>query len=561
MMRFLFLSVGLTLGAFASGARGTTPADLLPLVPDDYTFCLVAHRADTGLRSPADSTVAKAFWQSAVVKELSSHPDVVKLLTAKDQLVRQLGTTDADLMDLAFGGTLALIYRKPADSKPETEAGLLILHTERAKPLAEIVDRINQLQIRGGDLRAVEEVKHKSPYWKRAKADPAAAAEFYWLGDGLLIFTSNESLLRDTLDRRLTSPAKAVAATQFKNLGLADSPLALLVNPRSFDREVEAEAQAGKPGQRTVLDLFAQSWKAVDQIAVYARRSPDWTFGLAVGCDTARLPAAVRTLLAGFGRPLNSWDRLPEEALFAMVLPFQLAKADEFLKAVVPEGDHKKMRDAVLAAVQPLGETIEWETLLRAFGPEVAVWVSPPQEKTAVPALAVALPLDPADAVASAKLATDGLDFLVRFLSLTDAAYKVSAVKVGGVSVKKVAHPSFPPGVEPCYAVRDGAVILASHPRMIGEYRVPAADTKSRDLNPLIRMSGRAWGQYLDGNAEQVVEKLTADPKQQASTARLLKGLSPMLTELDRVEINVTAEKNRARLQLQFVGRRPRPSP
>ncbi|WP_020473279.1 hypothetical protein [Zavarzinella formosa] len=561
MIRAVLLCLGFTFALLVSTTSGATPVELLPLVPDDYSFCLVGHRATTALSSPADSKFAKAFWQSPLVKEAASSPDIARLLTVKDQLVRELGVKDPELLELAFGGTVLLTYRKPAEGKPETEAGLLILHTEQGKKLRESVDHINQLQIKGGELRAIEEVKHPTPYWKRAKSDSTASPEYFWIEDGLLIFTSNETLLRETLARRKSPPAKSLAATQLKALGLEEAPLCLLMNPRSFDREVEAGVNAGKPGERTVLDLFGKTWKAIDQIGLHLSRKPDLTIGLTVGCEMERLPLAVKALVAGFNQPLRSWDRLPENALFALVLPFQTSKLDGFLKSVVPEGDHRKMREAVLSAVRPLGEDIEWDALLNTFGPEIAVWGSPPDAKHPGldPSVGVAIPLELKHAEASAKMLSEGIDFLIRLLCLSDSGYRVSTVKGEGFSIKKLSHPDFPAGVEPCYAIRSGTLLMASHPRMIEQYSPVARESKPRAVNPLIRLSGPTWGEHLVKAAPRMASKMSADPKEQERMTRLLKGLAPVVAELDRIEFNLTTEKNRARLQLQFIEQPARP--
>ena len=555
MMRALLLSLGLAFGCPVVAALQASPGELLPLVPDDYTFCLVAHKAAAELNSPRDSKFAKAFWASPLIREIESSNDVTRLLGLKQQLVRELGTTEAELRELIFGGTLVMAYRKPADGDLAKETGLFILKTDKPKALRDTVDRVNQLQVRSGELRAVEEVKHKTPYFRRAKSDAAAAPEYYWIDNGLLIFTSSETLLREVIERRSAPVPNPVAATRHKSLGLETAPVAVLVNPRSFDREIEAGAREGERGEKQIIDLFAKTWKAIDHFGFFLSRKPDLTCGVAIACDPAKLPPAVRMLLAGLNQPLKIWDRLPESNLFAMALPLRPRGWDELLKVIAPPEDHNKLRETVVTALRPFGEDLQWESFLDSIGPEMALWVSPPDAKAGVvdPSVAVAVMLDPARAAETAKMMTDGLDFLARFLSLSDRQYKTSTIKEPGYVIRKMSHPDFPAGVEPCFTIREGTLLIASHPRMIAGYKPAGASSKPSGASPLMRMSSDAWAGYLKESTPRLAVKIAGEGGDAKKTEVILNHLIPILRETDRVELNISTEPNRAVLRLQLI--------
>ena len=149
MIRACLLTFGLFLSAVVAPTTYASPKELLPLVPDDYTFCLITHRASAELSS-GDSKFAQAFWSSPLIKELQSSDDAARLVGIKDQLAKELGMPETELRELIFGGAFILTYRKPVEGSPEKESGLLILKSKNAKALKDAVERINQLQIRSG---------------------------------------------------------------------------------------------------------------------------------------------------------------------------------------------------------------------------------------------------------------------------------------------------------------------------------------------------------------------------------------------------------------------------
>lgn len=540
---------------FVSPSFGT-PKELLASLPDDYTFSLVVNdlRLDQGTKL---SKLGEDKSTSQIVELLKSSEDWVRLTKIKDHLVRELGKSEDELAEVLFNGTIVLAYRKSAGKVPENESGALIIKPKNPKLLKDIIERVNQIQIKSGELKSVEEVAYKIPYLRRVKSSPDASSDFYNFDGQSLIFTSSETFLREVLERRHSKASVSNAALALTSLGLEKEPIFVLVNPRSFDVDVEAGLISSKPKDKPLAELFWKTWKAIDHLGVFISADPHPTLGLTVSAQPEKLPPLVRSIFGGFNRPLQIWNRIPESVLFGMALPINLNAVDDFFKMVLPKEDHAKMVDAVLAVVRPIGEELSWEQFLNSFGPEFAFWVSPPEpgSKNEDPSLAVVIPLNTIKEKQSLKIASDGLDFGVRFLSLTDRSYRVATSEKDGVKIRTLSHPRFPAGVEPSYAIKDESLIVASHPRMIKEYQLRPDKPKTSTESTLFRISGNAWQSYLKSGKNRILSVLAQDEKSRVEMDKAIDLVSQSFDVLDRVELNLSTESKRATLKLQLIER------
>ena len=57
-------------------------------------------------------------------------------------------------------------------------------------------------------------------------------------------------------------------------VGVQVAPVAVLVNPRSFDADVAAGARSSKGSEQAFLKEFSSYWKAVDGLAVFVNFRP-----------------------------------------------------------------------------------------------------------------------------------------------------------------------------------------------------------------------------------------------------------------------------------------------
>ena len=205
------------------------------MVPDDYTFCLVQlqdlreHGKADGkspfLKGLAESPLLKGF-QDAAGRE---GPGGV------EAILRELGIAPEQLRNNLLGDAVVFAYRKgpPKDESKEDE--YFLIHARDEKLLARVVERINDLQTKSGELKAVEPVSAKQgDYFRRVKTGKQGAADFYALRGHQLIFSGSEPLLHAALAKLAMPPAgEPLVARRMKQLGVNEAPVSVLLNPRT----------------------------------------------------------------------------------------------------------------------------------------------------------------------------------------------------------------------------------------------------------------------------------------------------------------------------------------
>lgn len=552
MRRLCYLWI-ILFGLSVSPARANDPAAILRLVPDDYTFCIFSNDSKR-LFQQEPTRLTRAFWNSALVQEALKTPEFARLQQAKDHLTKELGVTDTELIQATLGGTAALAYRKPTATDTAKEAGVLILRSPEPKALKKLVDRINELQTQSGELKTLEQVTKPNSYVKRVKTDQAASAEYYSLVEGLLIFSPNEIILNEILNN-LKKTTSSVAERQQATLADPDAPLTLLINPRSFDGDVDELETLAKPSEKPVIKLFRQTWKGMDHVAISLTMKPVPTLALSLGADPAKLPSSILGLIEGYGRPLRLWANLPTESLISIVLPFQPTSFDRVFREIAPSEEYAKLRQSIISAVQPLGEEVAWDELLKQVGPEIAFWMLPP-DAASERNFAAAVSLNPNQLAQAKKTAIDGIEFGVRLLVVQDSNYKVTTIKEDNYTIKKLSHPNFPKGLEPCYAIRDSVLVLASNPATLRTYSsdLPA---KKATSTTLIKMSGSTWKTFVSERPEFLARVISGNNPPDDMALKIVKNMATLFAEIDRLELNVFTSPKQATLQLQLMERRP----
>src|SRR6202035_5477362 len=133
--------------------------------------------------------------------------------------------------DDILGDAVLFAYRPGTDAKPDLEQGMIAVRAARPKLLAELVERFNQLQKDGGELKRLDAVKHQGvTYYRRAHV---RSTHWYYLRGPLLIVAGNEDMLRQAIDRDL---GKATTGSpwpaRFRRAGSEQALVTLGVNPR-----------------------------------------------------------------------------------------------------------------------------------------------------------------------------------------------------------------------------------------------------------------------------------------------------------------------------------------
>jgi len=538
--------------------------DLLRLVPDDYTFCVVVQNLRDQAKAEGDSSFLKGLAESPFLKKFQTAPEAKKFQEALDTLLKELEVTPDQFANDIFGDALVFTYRKKgAPGLPETEDGLILLHARDPKLLGRLVERINELQTKAGELKAVEPVDGKDgKYFRRVATAKGGPPGYYALRDNQLLFSINEPLLKETLAKRaVVAKGEPPVAGRMKKLGVNDSPVVWLINPRSFDADIEQTARTGDGSEQTFVKAFAQYWKAVDGLGVFLNFSPAIEVGLAVNVRQGDLPPEGRKFFAEAGKRSPLWGRVPDDALFALVGRVHLESMAGMLGAFLTDQDRRKVLDGLADAARPFVDRKDLAALARGFGPDMGFWLMPPdpKAKTWCPQALVAVKVTPGqDGQQSERATLKGLDFLARLACLSNREIEVFEERHGDVLVTGLASATlFPPGFRPCFAAKGGYVLVAGSPQTIVAFEPPTGEATPDDEVPILRISVAAWRSYLMQHRKDLTGFLSRIHKTDPETlAAQLDAFLPVLDGLERVELVQRNGPDRVSLVVRLVDSR-----
>jgi hypothetical protein len=535
------------------------PDDLLRLVPEDYTFCVVVQNLRNHARPDGDSSFLKGISDSPLIKWLQTAPEAVKFQHSVETILKELGVTPDQFRDDLFGDALVFAYRKGPPGQDGKEDGLILLHARNEDLLRRVVDRIIEVQTKGGEIKRVEPIgEANGRYFRRVKALDAEPADFFAVQGHRLAFSGNESLLKGLLPR-LTAEGtgEAPLARRMKQLGVDKVPVSMLINPRSFDADVLGSAQAGKGSEQAFLKEFASYWKAVDGLVFFLNFRPSIEVGLAMNVRKAEIPKAAARFLTEAAKRSPLWDRMPEDALFAVCGRVHLESLAGMLGAFLAEPDRKKVLESIADASRPFVEAEDHGFLARGFGPDVGFWVTAPESsaKTWCPHAVLAVKVgDGPEGRQAERVALKGLDVLSRIACFQNKEMRVGTEMQGSVEVQFLKHASaFPPGFQPSFASKGGYIILADSPGTVSRFEPPNRPATDADEVPVLRVSASAWRKYLADHRGPLLDYLAklqgANPKE---FGQHLNVLLPMLEGLDRLELVQRTGPDRVTLLMRF---------
>lgn len=539
--------------------------DLLRLVPDDYTFCVIVQDLRGHAKSDGHSTsFLKGVADSPLLKGLQSAPEATKFHETFQAILKELNVTPEQLRDDLLGDTVIFAYRKGPTGDAGREDGLVLLHARDDKLLRRVIDRINEIQTKAGEIKAVEPVgAGKTGYFRRAKMVEGEPADFYAVQGHRLAFSGNEALLRSVIPGLTTSTnGESRIGQRLKALGVNDSPVAILINPRSFDGDMAEGVRSAKGSEQAFLKQFSTYWRSVEGLALFANFRPAIEVGLSVNVRRTDLPAAAATFLAEAGKRSPLWDRIPEDPLFAAVGRIHLESLAATLGGFLIEPDRKKVLDAIADAARPFLETDDYATLARGLGPDVGFWVAAPEagSKTWSPRAVLAAKIaDGPDGRAAERAALRGLDFLARLACLQHKGLRVQSERQGEVDVQYLTFPTaFPPAFRPAFTSKGGYIVVTDSPETLARFDPPTGPAKEAVEVPLLRISASAWRSYLTTHRAPALEYLAGlkgmDPKE---LGRQIDVLVPLLEGLDQLEVVHRSAPGRAMFLVRLRDMRP----
>jgi len=553
VIRSLFVLLVVPAAAFAAPRD-----DLLRLVPDDYTFCVVVQNLRGLAKSDGDPAFLKGVAESPMLKQFQESPEAKKFQAVLETIFKDLQVTPEQVWNDILGDAIIFAYRKGPPEQKDKEDGLLLVQARDEKLLARLVDRINELQKKGGELKAVEPVDAAGGYFRRVKAVETEKADYYALRGHRLLFSGSEDLLKGMLAALDRGGAEEPALVRrMKQLGVDGHPVVWLINPRSFDTDLAASAKAGKPAEQWFLKEFANYWKAVDGLAFSMNFAPAVEIGLSLNVRKEVLPKAAARFFTEAGKKSPLWSRIPDDALFAFVGRVHFESLIATIGTFLTEPDRAKVLDGVVQAVRTFLESDELGPAIRGLGPDVGLWVTRPDpaDKTWCPQGILAMKVaDDQDGRLAEQAALRGLDFLARTACLSEKQLRIRSEKQGDVEVRYLTHTSaFPPGFRPGFSSKGGYIVVASSPQTIARFNPPTAAATDADEVPILRISSAGWKQYLKDHRAGLTQYLAEAKGLDAATlGQQIDSLMPLFDALDRVELVQRTGPDRLNLILRF---------
>jgi hypothetical protein len=541
------LLLALLLSALATLARAAEPGardEALRLVPDDVGLCFVVQDLRGHAAALADSPFLEHFRRSPLGQALRESRETAKLLELEKRLRQDLHLDWAQLRDDIFGDAVVMAYRPGPPGQPEAEMDLFVLRARDGRLLADLLDRLNRVQKERKELKALETREYdEQTYYRRVERDHES---FYFLRGPLLALSSKEAVLRQAIDRdRHPAEGEPALARQLRRLASDGRLAALWINPRAFDAEMERKAATSpKPSEAAFTRAFLVYWKALDGIALSFDLDTDAALALTLRARVQDLPAAARHFFATAAEPSDLWERFPPSALLATAARLDVAALFELAGDFLAKND----RAALVSALQGrLGAPLDKDAvqdILPNIGPDVGLCVAAPPAGDAAwfPQVLFAVRVrpgpqrPPVDEALLSALNSFALVAVAGYNATHPDRLSLKHVTEDGVAVKFFAHEHLPPGLRPAYALKDGYLLLASAPEVIG--RFGAAAPRPAAGVPLLRLSAKELCRYLADHREPLAQA-SAETNQisRAEAERRLNGLLDVLQLFDQVEV------------------------
>lgn len=535
--------------------RAASPREeLLRYVPEEVGFCLVVQNLRTHLVELSSSPFADQWRRSSLARRLFDSAEWQRLLDAERFLEKQLGVTATLLRDEVLGEAFAFAYQPGPIHQPDDEAGLFLLRARSEKTLATLLEKLNAVQKKNGELKALEERSYRGvKYLQRIEAK---TTNYVLVRGPVLLFTGQESLLRQAIDRDRLTPAEAPSplARRFEELKLDTAVAALAVNPRVWDAAI-----VGK-GEEPAARMAGTAWKSLEAVGLGLHLEKEARLQLAVKMKLADLPGSLRRVLTVASKPSPLSSAFPDDALVSLNGRLDLSGLYAFLAECMPKQARETLENELSRSLGAMLGKDVIKDILPALGPEWAFCLTAPpaSSKTWTPHALFALRIatgegeDPVDqAVLSAIQSWAQLAVLAHNKQTPQHPLSLRTTLQNGVRVRAlIGEGVFPPGVQPCFALKEGYLVLATSP---GELtRVRAAKTEG--TAPMLRMSLKRWRDYLQEKRDPLTTMLmTRENLTKEKALGKIEDLRSSLELFDRLELKVQTSPGLATFNLHLT--------
>jgi hypothetical protein len=562
MIRFAFAAV---VALLAAGPAAAAPRDeLLRVAPKDAALVIVVQNARDHYRNLSQSPFAEWFPNTAIGKKLLATPELKQLREVAGMIFRELGTTPEALIDDVLGDAVAFAYTPAPPDRPGDERAVILVRPRTVDALQKLLDKVNALQTKGGELKAVNRKEHAgATYFERQKSD--GASEFYCFRGDVFAFSGSEADIKAVIDADKAAPGldkTPELVARMQRLGVADAAGVILVNPRPLDAEVKARVAAAKPDEKRFLERFAEAWAALDAAAVYLALDKNLEVGVSVRFQPGKLPADLKKWLTGTNRPAAKW-LIPDDALFGVTGHVRATELIDFIVSVAPvEPGKPGVREWITQTLGPVVGRDKLPLVLDALGPNWAVWAEPPVKDSFLPTLVAAVEISgEGEAREKAEKAlVQALEFGFLMARVTYNARHADQIelkeekdaKTGAVIKSLVNEKGFPPGFRPSFAVVNGYLVLATSPDAIRRFDPAAKKPQAGDAT-LATFSGPRTREYLLTHGPKLA-KFLADLgafTDEQKTRETLATVADVLELIDTAHVVADYNENGLRIALR----------
>lgn len=538
--------VALSLWLGWSAASPAAPRDeLLPLVPDDISLCLVVNN----LREHTEA-LNKAPWlaklkNTTLGKELLQSPELDKLrkLDQDLQLIAKVGWQR--VQNDILGDCVVFAFRHSNQGKPQDERGLMLLWARDPDLLGSLIDLINKEQKKNGELLELVEKKHNgAKYFLRREAKQQ---QFYLQMGSVFAFTTHEPMLLQVIDLH-TNKAKAQSPSplqkSFARLKVDQALVTFWLNPRAFDPLWKSAAE-DNPDTTTAKQAFAKYWQAIDAAAVSLTAGDNLDMQLTLQGRPDELPAAAQKFLQSALQTSQLWQKFPADAVVKAAVRLEgeslLHMLEDFMTPAARAKLHEGLGHKKLSAALGLDFV---KDVLPNLGPDVGLCLSPPGPGKAVPEMLLALRVQPGTGKRKVdEQIISSIEFLAKLKILdfnfnqakADQQMTLESTKQGAVEVKYLAQAQFPAGFQPACALKDGHLVLATAPEAIQRFGAAPANVAGA---PLLHVSFAPIAKLLRAHKPLLITGAPGQKPAEPGAERMFDGVLEVLSLVDSLTLD-----------------------
>jgi hypothetical protein len=506
---------------------------LLSLVPDDVAVCLLV----TDLREQGDKLMQspwiKSLKDSPFGQVLGDAPELMKLANVRKQIQKHLQVDWNQLRDEILGDAVVLAYRPALPDHPENEGGLLLLHARNPDLLKKLMDRLNQEQLKSGELKAVKAGTFKGMSYVE-RVEPAGS-QYYVLDGPLLAFSGQMGMMQRLLERRANAKAKTLPVlAQLREVGCDKALVSVWINPRAFDSILEAQAaELGAKPEGKSLKNFLSYWKALDGVSLSLLVNKNPELVLSMHAHPALLPDAARKLVLESGKPSELWSRLPADSAITVAARTDMQALIQTLDQLLPGETEQGLTDFLQGALGLPVDKEFLEALAPSIGPDWGFSVAAPAAKDDFPHVLFALRL---------RTEPDGPDLYKSLKLLAVAAIgdynrkhkdqiKLETMQQNGAEVQYLTNAKFPKGFRPAFGSRDGYLLIGSSPEALQRFGKAGSPPPEGSKAPLARIAFAKLSSLLKDRRDGVIGLLAK--KHQLSPQAAAKRFEQLTWTLD----------------------------